>query len=118
MKIVKSTQLSNSNDWVLGGDFNEVRTSSEREGRSPIDQGGADDFNATVDHIFELETYRGNFTYRNGFVEYHMQAKLDQVFDNKKWVDRWPQAQQMLHTQTTSDHMTLILELVRLDAKK
>lgn len=40
--------LSTTNDWLLIGDFNEIRHPSEREGRGVSDRSGADEFEVTI----------------------------------------------------------------------
>lgn len=59
--------ISEGGDWIIHGGFNEIRNPFERDGRGPFDQAGANEFNAAVKHLVELEESGGKYTWRNGF---------------------------------------------------
>lgn len=41
--------------------------------------------------------------------------KIDRIFGNKRWLDRWPLLRPRLLNKTSSDHSALLLELVELE---
>lgn len=77
---------SNTNDWLLVGDFNEIRHSAEREGRGTFDRMGADDFEAAIAGFTELEAVEGNFTWSNGVSPLHTRSRLDRALGSAGWI--------------------------------
>lgn len=46
--ITAARSASDTKDWILIGDFNEIRHPEEREGRGSFDRAGADEFEAAI----------------------------------------------------------------------
>lgn len=78
----------------------------------------ADDFNKAVDGLSKLETIRGQFMWANGFGPEHTRTKLDRDLGSDSWLRWWPQVKPSLNQRTTSDHTTLILDLVVFESGK
>lgn len=47
-------EASQNNDWLVIGDFNEIRHPSEREGHGIFDRAGANEFEAVIVGFTEL----------------------------------------------------------------
>lgn len=69
--------ISNSNDWIMIGDFNEIRHPAERDGHGSFDRAGAEDFENAIIGFTELEAVGGNFTWSNGPSPQHTRSRLD-----------------------------------------
>lgn len=51
---------SQNNDWLIIGDFNEIRHPSEREGHESFDRAGATEFEAAIVGFTELSQWGEN----------------------------------------------------------
>lgn len=60
--INASRSTSNTRDWLLIGDFNEIRHPTEREGHGSFDRVGVDDFEMATAGFTKLEAIGRNFT--------------------------------------------------------
>lgn len=54
--ISRIQSTSGDSDWLVIGDFNEIRSPEESEGHGPFDQVGANEFNTAVGGLTELDT--------------------------------------------------------------
>lgn len=104
--------ISDQIDWLLAGDFNEIRYPHEHDGCGQFDHVGASDFNLVVEDLIELDNVGGTFTWSNGFSPQHTRTKLDRAFGNQLWIDRWAQVRLSLLHGNTSDHTALLIELI------
>ncbi|KAD7477694.1 hypothetical protein E3N88_00830 [Mikania micrantha] len=100
--------------WILLGDFNEVRSCSERR-NSEFDHRGARDFNA---FIFEA----GLHEYRMGGLKFTYMSpdgskcsKIDRVLVCDRFYHRWPDAVLTAHPRLWSDHSPLTLSTGSMD---
>lgn len=57
---------SKRKDWLLIGDFNEIRHPNERDGHGIFDRAGAGEFESAIAGFTELDTVGGSFTWSNG----------------------------------------------------
>lgn len=114
MKLEEASRILEKNDWLVGGDFNEIHTLFERDDRGPFDQESVEEFNTTLQHLTELEANGGFHTWLNGFGPSQTCSKVDRMFGNEKWIAKWWRAQLILLNGIISDHSTLYLELIKL----
>lgn len=101
--------ISNNHDWLVVSNFNEIRSSTEREGRGQIDYIGASGFNIAVQGISELDAISGVFTWCSDFGPSHTCTELDQTSRNLNWLAQWPQVRPTLLYGNTSDHASLFI---------
>lgn len=106
---------SGGKEWLMIGDFNEIRHPSEREGHDNYNRAGANEFESAIDGFTELEAIGGKFTWANGVGRQHTRTKLDRALGNASWIARWPQTRPTLVQGTTSDHAGLLLRLARME---
>lgn len=106
---------SSSKDWLLIGDFNEIRHPDEREGHGSFNRVGAGEFESAISGFTELEAIGGSFTWSNGVDAQHTKTRLDRALGNARWTARWPQTRPKLLLGTSSDHAALHLQLTRLE---
>lgn len=108
--------------WLLIGDFNAIRCTSERLGSHASHRLNIIDlFNNSPDTIGvkEIDSRGGNTTWYNGRLgEHRIDSKLDHGFGNMEFFNLWPEIKLDYHTSGTSDHFGLRLELMVLQAKK
>lgn len=111
--ITSIRAMPSANDWLVIGDFNEIRDPSEREGHGNFDRAGATEFENAIAGFTEIATIGGDFTYANGIRAHHTRTRLDKVLGNANWVTKWAQARPMLVLGTTSDHAGLYIKLTQ-----
>lgn len=66
-------------EWLLVGDFNEIRSPVNKDGRGNFDQERTIDFNLELNNLIWLDAIGGFFTWSNGFVLNNTRKKLDRV---------------------------------------
>lgn len=79
---------SDSRDWLIVGDFNEIRHPAEREGHGAFDRAGATKFENAIAGFTELETIGGEFTWSNRVGALHTRSKLNRMLGNVHWIAR------------------------------
>ncbi|KAK8975650.1 hypothetical protein V6N11_005026 [Hibiscus sabdariffa] len=114
-------QLSNLNSgndlaWLLGGDFNFILRSKEREGGPIL---GSDISHLFQDFIFDnglLEAeFRGNeFTWKRGLTR----KRLDHCLFNKSWANLFPNSLVTHLDRVGFDHCPLLLSYPRQDGDR
>lgn len=72
-EIGASRSISQANDWLMIGDFNEIRYPAEREGKGTFDRAGSSKFESAIDGFTELQAIGGDFTWSNGTGLQHTQ---------------------------------------------
>lgn len=105
--ICASRQTSGQKDWLIIGDFNEIRHPAEREGRGSFDRTGADEFESAIAGFTELKAVGVSFTWSNGVGPQHTRSRLDRALGNSSWISRWPQVRQHYYWEqlvTTPDN--------------
>lgn len=107
--------ISDNRDWLLIGDFNEIRNPTERDGHGTFDRAGADEFVTAIVGFTELEAIGGRFTCSNRVGSQHTRSRFDRALGNACWITRWTQTKPKLILGTSSDHATLHLQLTRLE---
>ena len=98
--------------WVCLGDFNEILSSNERNGRIPKPLWPIQDFQTTLLHygLVDLGFQGYRYTWRNrrhgnDFVE----QWLERVYASEDWRELYPQAKVLHTTAAYSDHNPILL---------
>ncbi|GAU10444.1 hypothetical protein TSUD_420650, partial [Trifolium subterraneum] len=105
--------------WCVVGDFNAVRGSEERSGRSnnPIQNFVAEysDFNSFIDNNFLIDLPLGGrkFTWYRG--DGITMSRLDRFLLSKSWISRFPNSIQEALPRTLSDHCPVQLSIDELN---
>ncbi|XP_071700174.1 uncharacterized protein [Rutidosis leptorrhynchoides] len=95
-------------EWVIGGDFNEVRTQTERQNCEFIKR-RADLFNNFIEnrHLIEVPILGKRFTRIND--DGMKFSKLDQFLVSENFLESWGDISVITLDRRTSDHCPLIL---------
>lgn len=104
--------ISNSQDWLITGNFNEILQLVEWDGLGQFNHVGASKFNNAIKGLTELKAIGRLYTWCNGVILKHIQTKLDQALKNMNWISGWPQVQSVLLFANSSDHAMLLIELL------
>lgn len=108
--------------WLLIGNFNAIRSTTERVGtHASYKQNTIDLFNNCLAAIGikEIDNRGGSTTWCNGRLgEHRIGSKLDHGFGNMDFYNLWPEIKLDYYTSGTSDHFSLRLELMVLQARK
>lgn len=103
-------QIDNT-PWAIAGDFNAVRTGSERLGNSPS-QSSMDDFNnmLLITGLIEFH-YKGLFyTWDNRQLgEGLVMSKIDRCFSNEAFLNLFPNLWVEISSTIISDHKIILL---------
>lgn len=110
MSDVKST----SQDLVscICGDFNAVRSCSERKGIRDRDSQSSEikGFNCFIDanSLLDLPIVGKKFTWfkSNGSAK----SRLDKVLVFEEWLDKWPMCKQYIQRREISDHCAIVVK--------
>lgn len=111
--ITSLRSISNANDWLIIGDFNQIRHPLEREGRGIFDRAGALEFENAIAGFTEIAAIGGDFIWTNGTGADNTRSRLDRALGNTNWVTKWLQARPRLILVTTSDHAGLHISLTQ-----
>lgn len=95
--------MSDAKDWMMIGDFNEIRHPVEREGHDSFDRSGADEFETAIAGFTELEAIGSRFTWSNGVGSQHTRSHLDRALGNPGRIVRWAHTRPRLIMGTSSD---------------
>ncbi|XP_068503978.1 uncharacterized protein [Phaseolus vulgaris] len=115
LSSVKS--VSQEKVWCLCGDFNAVRSRSERKG---IREGSAYSseiigFNSFIDAnlLLDLPIVGKSYTWfkSNGSAK----SRIDRVLVSEEWFVRWPMSKQYVQRREVSDHCALVVKSVEKD---
>uniref|UniRef100_A0A0V0IIJ0 Putative ovule protein n=1 Tax=Solanum chacoense TaxID=4108 RepID=A0A0V0IIJ0_SOLCH len=96
--------------WVIAGDFNVVRSPSEKKNCIRINK-AMEDFSDFIEDM-ELEDpplIGGSFTWRKGD-NYDTAARLDRFLFSEEWEVSFRKIKQTIMPRVTSDHNPLLLE--------
>ncbi|KAD4178488.1 hypothetical protein E3N88_27079 [Mikania micrantha] len=103
-------QIKNTNvgSWIIMGDFNTIRISSDRSSGAPIDK-AAKDFNEFImkAELGELNMYGGKYTWVKD--DGSALSKLDRFLLCKSMIHRWPMATTKILDRKWSDHKPIVL---------
>lgn len=108
---LRELREDNNLPWILIGDFNAVRFSSERKGVSKSEPSSRL-FNNFVNSqaLIELRLSNRNFTWSN-FREEPSSARLDRCFVSIDWLNKYPLCSLTPLVRFTSDHTPLMLQI-------
>ncbi|GAA0150088.1 hypothetical protein LIER_37059 [Lithospermum erythrorhizon] len=87
--LVDGSRLVGDGAWMIGGDFNPVRSVSEAKGENLPNQQVMDDFNDSVKQLELMEhPYQGNnFTWCRNWKKNGKLRRLDKILCNEKWLE-------------------------------
>ncbi|XP_071940747.1 uncharacterized protein [Coffea arabica] len=104
--------------WLVGGDFNAIRTLAEYTGRAHQDLGAISDFNAAISdcHLQELPYSGSSYTWSGVRSGSRIWKRLDRVLANHQWLSFLPNTSVQHLNRATSDHTPLLVHLRGADA--
>ena len=103
--------------WCFCGDFNAIRSRSERKGvRNRGDQSSEiSGFNSFIDSnlLLDLPIVGKKYTWfkSNGSAK----SRLDKVLVSEEWLQRWPMCKQYVPRREASDHCALVVKTMEKD---
>ncbi|KAK4384265.1 hypothetical protein Sango_3077900 [Sesamum angolense] len=99
--------------WLVGGDFNAVLDMSEVSGSSGDIRVAMNEFNDCIlqTSLLSFPMQGERFTWHNCSLDGRsLWKRLDRLFVNDVWMDRWPNLTYTCLTPRTSDHSPLVLK--------
>nr|XP_027090446.1 uncharacterized protein LOC113711482 [Coffea arabica] len=104
--------------WLVGGDFNAIRTLAEYTGRAHQDLGAISDFNTAISdcHLQELPYSGSSYTWSGVRSGSRIWKRLDRVLANHQWLSFLPNTSVQHLNRATSDHTPLLVHLRGADA--
>lgn len=106
-------QPTNNAPWCCIGYFNEMVSSSEKEGPRPLEKGSIERFREFLNksELMDMELHGSKYTWisnpRDGFMT---RERIDRVLANWAWRQRFPNAMVLALPIVYSDHAPLILK--------
>ncbi|KAK1318512.1 hypothetical protein QJS10_CPB04g00904 [Acorus calamus] len=102
------TQIStkvNGSPWIVGGDYNEVRYSSEKFGGRPVHQRRLRKFNSCIEEsgLFDLKAYGQTLSWNNR-QDSRIMCRLDRVLVNASFTNSYPHSLVHYLAPGISDH--------------
>ncbi|XP_068492295.1 uncharacterized protein [Phaseolus vulgaris] len=98
--------------WCFCGDFNAIRSCSERKGSQGRDDHSSEirGFNTFIDSnlLLDLLIVGKKFTWfkSNGSAK----SRLDKVLVSLEWMDKWPMCKQYVQPMEVSDHCAIVVK--------
>lgn len=102
-------------DWLIVGDFNEIRNLTEQEGLGQFNQVGALEFYQAFESLTKIESIGGRYAWCNGYSLQQTKTKLDLTFNSNGWITRRPQVRPTLLMENSRDHAALFIELLAVE---
>ncbi|KAK6131005.1 hypothetical protein DH2020_035250 [Rehmannia glutinosa] len=99
-------------NWILGGDFNDIRCHEEKRGGNKRADSSFINFNNFISNMamVEIPLVSGEFTWTNNRQkENFVEEKLDMFFGSSQWQLSYPTAKVFHNNLTSSDHCLLTL---------
>jgi len=113
-RIKMASQVQN---WCFCGDFNAVRSQSERKGVRARENQSSEivDFNCFIDAnlLIELPFVGKKFTWFNS--KGSTKSRLDRVLVSEEWLQIWPMCKQYVQRREVSNHCALVVKSVEKD---
>ncbi|XP_043697107.1 uncharacterized protein LOC122647867, partial [Telopea speciosissima] len=103
------------NPWVVLGDFNVIRSNSEKIGGDPVRIEAMDDFNSFIDGagLLDLKWKGEALTWNNRQVgDARICCKLDRVLVNLAWMDVFRSSDATFYPPGLSDHSPVVVAVV------
>jgi len=116
-ELSKVKSASQEKVWCFCGDFNAVRSRSERKGiREGVDHSSEIvGFNSFIDTnlLLDLPIVRKNYTWfkSNGSAK----SRIDRVLVSEEWLVNWPMSKQYVQRREVSDHCAIVVKSVEKD---
>jgi hypothetical protein len=96
--------------WCIFGDFNVVRSPSERRGCTRVSSSMMEFSDFIEDsHLVDLPLHRGRFTWCNGAANPSM-SRIDRILVTMDWEEHYPDVLHKLMPRPISDHSPILLE--------
>ncbi|CAI9115392.1 OLC1v1016291C1 [Oldenlandia corymbosa var. corymbosa] len=110
LETFRSTHVSQP--WVVGGDFNVIRSLDEYSGNSVQDYGAIDEFNQCIEenNLMKIPSVGDDFTWGGTRATSWVSKNLDRILFSSEWMDVFPKVSIELLSFTTSDHSPLLLQ--------
>ncbi|KAH7864398.1 hypothetical protein Vadar_029181 [Vaccinium darrowii] len=113
--------LLGSDAWLLLGDFNSIRTLSDRVGSVSFDGIAAHEFNSCLEDI-DMEDMASKgflFTWTNrrgglGFVK----SRIDRALINSRWQVQYPESEAVFQAPGMSDHCPIVVTILRQQSRR
>lgn len=112
--MLKQLAGASSLPWCIIGDFNDLLTADEKEGRISHPRTLLDGFAEIIMEcgLNDLGFTGGKFTWEHcRGTERWVSERLDRGFATESWSNLFPDAEVIVHEVTTSDHIPLCLKL-------
>ena len=101
--------------WAIMGDFNTVRFLDEKRGgkRLTVDKLGS--FNQFIDDckLPDIKSKGNYWSWPNRSLDCRkIMMRLDRILCNEHWINKLPESCYEYHSQSTSDHASLLLQII------
>ncbi|CAI9099578.1 OLC1v1036424C1 [Oldenlandia corymbosa var. corymbosa] len=105
-----STKRRKSRPWMVGGDYNVIRSLEEYDGNSQPEQGAIDDFNCWIGscRLMELNPLRNLYTWKGNRQNGRVLKRLDRILFNQEWMTLFTISSVHHLSRSTSDHAPLL----------
>lgn len=114
-EMLRNIGRHNRDDWIIGGDFNEVTEENEKSGGRRKSQMAMDELKGVINELalVNIKTDQGWFTWTNkrrgcSLVKEHLNCFL--VSEN--WLRKVPFLSMIVLHQESSDHEVILLDIV------
>uniref|UniRef100_A0A803NHS2 CCHC-type domain-containing protein n=1 Tax=Cannabis sativa TaxID=3483 RepID=A0A803NHS2_CANSA len=100
--------------WILLGDFNSVFRFDDRTGGNSVSQQELIDSTLWVSqaHVEEMKRGGSNYTWTNKHDgSSRIYSRIDHVFVNEDWIDKFPTAFAMFTWEASSDHCSCVISV-------
>jgi len=112
LELIKS--LTNTPNWIIGGDFNMILTLEEKTGGNKRLEQDSGKFKALIDHLklIDIETSNGIYTWSNRRSGHqHIACRLDRFLVTEELMETGSDLDSLILPKAGSDHWPLALQL-------
>lgn len=111
--ILRSVGTRIHEDWVIGGDFNEIMGDAEKVGGRRKLRAPMEEFRKTMDElgVVDIKLDRGWFTWTNNRLgEHFIKERIDRFFTSEGWLSKVPFPASNVIRQASSDQDAILLD--------